>query len=352
MMVKRKILIIHILLVLTIGFSSSQESRPLIEVNSAVDTSRITIGDRITYTLSINHVDTMRVEKPGEGVNLGQFEIKEYKIYDPVQNEGRIEEKFEYVISVFDTGTFVIPPFPVAYFPTDSLSDYKLIEASAITIYVESVIQDEERQLRDVKPPIDIPFDYFVLFSVIGSILLIGTMAYLGYRLYRKRKETGYLLRPPEPPRPAHEVALKALDELIKKDLLSRGLTKEFYIEISEIIRRYIEGRFFIHALEETSNEILRELRNQDIEDEIRILAQEILELSDLVKFAKYKPEHDENDKVITISREFIEKTMVIYEVEESSQEEAEEAVQDSDDESAEIDKETTETQSKQGVSN
>ena len=57
----------------------AQDNRPLIEVNSSVDTSRITIGDRITYTLSIDHVDTMRVEKPGAGVNLGQFEIKDYK---------------------------------------------------------------------------------------------------------------------------------------------------------------------------------------------------------------------------------------------------------------------------------
>ena len=164
----RRSLSIHIIFLIFIGFCAAQENRPLIEVKSVVDTSHITIGDRITYTLSIDHVDTMRVEKPGEGVHLGQFEIKDYKIYDPVRQEGRILEKFEYVISVFDTGTFVIPPFPVAYFPNDSLGDYKLIEASAITIYVESVIQDEERQLRDIKPPIDIPYDYFLLLSVIS----------------------------------------------------------------------------------------------------------------------------------------------------------------------------------------
>jgi hypothetical protein len=328
------ILTLHIVIFTFLGLGVSQENRPLIEVNSAVDTSQITIGDRITYTLSINHVDTMRVEKPGEGVNLGQFEIKDYKIYDPVREEGRIEEKFEYVISVFDTGTFVIPPFPVAYFPTDSLGEYKLIEASSITIFVESVIQDEERQLRDVKPPIDIPFNYFVLFTVIASVILIGAMAYIGYRLYKKRKETGYLLRPPEPPQPAHEMALKALEELIKKDLISKGLIKEFYSEISEIIRRYIEGRFFIPALEETSGEILRELKNQDIDEDIQNRVQEILELSDLVKFAKYKPVDEENQKVITLSREFIEETMVVYEIEE---------VAESDPESQEDDKEPTE---------
>ena len=334
---------LHISILVIIGSSVAQELQPLIEVNSAVDTSRITIGDRITYTLSINHVDTMRVEKPGEGVNLGQFEIKDYKIYDPVREQGRVEEKFEYVISVFDTGTFVIPPFPVAYFPTDSLGDYKLIEANPITIFVESVIQDEERQLRDVSPPIDIPFDYFVLFTVLASVILIGTMVFFGYRLYKKRKETGYLIRPPEPPRPAHEIALEAIEALIKKDLIAEGLIKEFYIEISEIIRRYIEGRFFIPALEETSSEILRELKNQDIDEEIQIHAKEFLELSDLVKFAKYKPVDEENQKIISLSKEFIEATMVIYEIENTSY------ISENDEKSEqEIENETTEAQSTQ----
>ncbi|MCK4755291.1 MAG: hypothetical protein KAS58_08655, partial [Calditrichia bacterium] len=313
----RKIFSIHIGVLILIGLCGAQDSRPLIEVNSVVDTSHITIGDRITYTLSIDHVDTMRVEKPGEGVHLGQFEIKDYKIYDPVRQEGRILEKFEYVISVFDTGAFVIPPFPVAYFPNDSLGDYKLIEASAITIYVESVIQDEERQLRDVKPPIDIPYDYFLLFSVISSIILIGALVYLGYRLYLKRKETGYFIKAPEPPRPAHEVALESLEELLKKDLLSDGLIKEFYSDISEIIRRYIEGRYFIPALEETSREILIELNDQDISEEMLQKAKESLELSDLVKFAKYKPSDEENQNVVSWTREFVEGTMVVFTVEE-----------------------------------
>jgi len=310
----RILLNIHILILTLTGFCIAQDSRPLIEVNSAVDTSRITIGDRIKYTLSIDHVDTMRVEKPGEGVHLGQFEIKDYKIYDPVRQEGRILEKFEYVISVFDTGTFIIPPFPVAYFPTDSLGEYKLIEASPITIYVASVILDEERQLKDVKSPIDIPYDYILLFSVIFSIILVGVLVYLGYRLYIKRKETGYLIKPPEPPRPAHEIALAALDELLKKDLLSNGLIKEFFSEISDIIRRYIEGRYFIPALEETSREILKELEGQDISDEMQQTGKEILELSDLVKFAKYKPSGKENQNVVVGTREFIEGTMVVYE--------------------------------------
>jgi hypothetical protein len=175
------------------------------------------------------------------------------------------------------------------------------------------VIQDEERQLRDVKPPIDIPYDYFLLFSVISAIILTGLLVYIGYRFYVKRKETGYFIKPPEPPRPAHEVALDALEHLIQKNLLADGLVKAFYSEISEITRRYIEGRYFIPALEETSREILKELSGQDMSDDMLQKAREVLEISDIAKFAKYKPSDDENKNVIEWTREFIEGTMVIF---------------------------------------
>jgi len=290
------------------------DEKPLIEVTSAVDTSRITIGDRITYTITIDHVDTMRVERPGEGVNLGQFEIKDYKIHDPVHADGRIKQQFDYVISVFDTGAFVIPPFPVAYFPTDSLSDYRLIEASPVTIYVESVIQDEERQLREVKPPIDIPYNYLALLSLIAAVVLTAVLLFIGYRLYKKRKESGYLIRAPEPARPAHEIALSALDNLLAKNLLADGLTKQFYSELSELIRRYIEGRYYVRALEETSTEILAQMKDQELNEMSFTWLQNLLQLADLVKFAKYQPAEEENHESPQWARSFIDETKIIYE--------------------------------------
>ena len=293
---------------------NAQNLRPIIEVTSAVDTSRITIGDRITYTISIDHVDTMQVENPGAGVNLGQFEIKDYKIFDPVSEDGRVLEKFEYVISVFDTGTYVIPAFPVAYFPLDSLHKYKIIEASPITIHVESVLDAEDRELRDVKPPIDIPYNYFLLISIVISVLLIGMIGYIAYRLYKKRKESGYLIKPPAPQRPAHEIALEALDELEARNLVGQGEIKPFYIAVSEIFRHYVEGRYFIRALEETSTEILTDLKRQDLDAAIFLNARNLLELCDLVKFAKYIPEAKENESTIPAARSFVQATALIFE--------------------------------------
>jgi hypothetical protein len=290
-----------------------QDSKPLIEVNSAVDTSVITIGDRITYTITIDHIAGMRVEQPGAGVNLGQFEIKDYTIYDPEQQDNRIFLKYEYVISVFDTGSFTIPPFPIAYFPTDSISDYKIIEASPINIYVQSVINDEKRELRDIKPPLTIPYDYFSLFSIIAAVILLGVIVYLGYMFYKRKKEKGYLLRPPEPSKPAHEVALQALEALMAKELIEKGAIKQFYSELSEIVRRYIENRFFVPALEETSTEILVEMRRQDLNGNSYDKLQNLLRISDLVKFAKFRPEDKEHENATAWAKDFVLETQIQY---------------------------------------
>jgi hypothetical protein len=308
-----------IFLLVSYGYLYCQEAKPLIEVNSAIDTSIITIGDRITYSISIEHADTLRVAQPGEGVNLGQFEIKDYKFYDPLKKEGRIFKKYEYVISVFDTGKFTIPPFPIAYFPTDSMTNYKIIEASAINIYVKSVIQDDKRELRDIKQPLNIPYNYFFLISIIIIGLLLIVIGFLAYKIYKKRKEKGYLFKAPEPPRPAHEVAWESLEELLTKNLIEQGKIKEFYSELSEIIRRYIEGRYYLAALEETSAEILAEMKEQDIGQDLYNHLQELLELSDLVKFAKYLPTKEENTTAPENAGEFINQTKIEFKHEESA---------------------------------
>ena len=309
-------LIPAIILLLICSLLLAQTDQPLIEVNSAVDTSVITIGDRIKYTLTIRHKLGMRVEQPGPGVTLGQFEIKDYKIYEPVKQDNYRLLKYDYVISVFDTGTFTIPPFPVAYFPTDSLSGYKIIESNPIKILVRSVIHDDKRELRDIRPPIQIPYNYFFLFSMLAVVLLLAVAGYFGFLLYKRRKEKGYLFRAPAPPRPAHEVALEALEELLGRNLLAQGAYKQFYSEISEIVRRYIEGRYFIRALEETSYEILQDMKDQDLTNELYQILGKFLNLADLVKFAKYVPDQQENENVVVQARRFVMETEVILEPE------------------------------------
>jgi hypothetical protein len=291
----------------------SQTNQSLIEINSTVDTSRITIGDRIQYEIIIDYSDSLDIEHPGAGINLGQFEIKDYKIYEPEEKESRIIQKYEYTISVFDTGSFTIPQFPIAYFPKDSIQNYKIIEASAINIFVESILGEGEQELKDVKSPIYIPFDYFLLISIISIILLLGLGGFFGYRFYKIRKEKGYLIKQPKPAVPAHEVALGAYKLLEEKNLIEQGLIKQYFTECSEILRKYLEDRYFIIALEETTGEILRDMISQEINKAQLDNLKQILELSDFVKFAKYVPTKDENNTIMQNCIDFVEETKLVF---------------------------------------
>jgi len=289
----------------------------LIEVTGEVDKSVITIGDRITYSLKIKRDKNLRIEQPGPAANLGSFEIKDYEIHDPVEEDGNIVEQYDYVISVFDTGKFVIPPFPVAFFPSDTSHKYQIIQSEPIEITVESLLSAEDNEIKDIKPPLLIPVEYTRIILIGGGfLLLIGIGAFLFY-YYKKRKQ-GVPLFKREVIRPAHEIAFEALEELLRKPYLEDAKFKQFFTELSDILRHYLENRFFITAMEETTAELLESLQEIELQDGNWSNAKEILDLSDLVKFAKYEPQQQEIENTVELTRTLIKSTHLEFEAVES----------------------------------
>jgi hypothetical protein len=307
---------------LSIAFSLYGQN-DLIEVQSMVDTAEIYIGDQINYSLVIKHDKDLRIEQPGEGLHLGMFEIKEFDFSEPIEQDGFITQRYDFTISVFDTGSFTIPAFPIAYFP-DTTNQYKIIEAAPIDIYVNSLLSGEDApELKDIKPPIDFPFDFMFLYTIIALVAVLATVGYIAYRKWKSKKETGFLFSAPPKARPAHEVALGALKELYNSELLANEEYKLFFSKLSEIIRIYLEGRFFVSALEETTYEILHDIKSH-LDEKNFIQLTFILEQSDLVKFAKYIPDNKTIDKLKIETEQFIHDTKIILKEENTNLQEAE----------------------------
>jgi len=313
----RRLIFTVVLFITAIAYAGD---KGLIEVRAEVDTAVITIGDQIHYSIIIDRKKDLRVVRPGEGLNLGMFEIKQYNFPNPVEKDGRIIERFNFTISVYDTGHYAIPAFPLAYFPQDTSSKYQIIEAPAINIYVKSVLSGAEaRTLKDIKNPLEIPFNYKFWISVFIIVLLVLVAAYLVYYLLKKRKERGYIFTPPPPPPPAHQVALKGLQELFASNLLEEGAVKEFFSRLSDIIRVYLENRYYILALEQTTAEIMASVKSL-IEDEgLNLDLNKLLSLSDLVKFAKQFPQAAEIEHSKMTALNFVEETKLVYEAEEGN---------------------------------
>ena len=310
-----KNLLILSVVFLLLGSWKMLADEALIQVKAEVDKSVITIGDRLHYILTIEHDQNLFIQQPGPGANLGMFEIKDYTIHDPIQQQGMIVKKFDYEISVFDTGRFIIPPFPVAFAESDTSRDYQIIQSEPLEIFVKSVLTAEDREIKDIKPPQNIPVNYrkWLQFSIL-IILILALIGLLIYWFKFRKKGLGFFRK--ETIRPAHEVALEKLLELRDKwrEMLNRGEHKLLFTQLSEILRRYFENRYFIKALEETTSEISNSLEEVNIENVAKNSALSILEFSDLVKFAKYIPAEMEVENQFRELENFIHQTKLVFE--------------------------------------
>lgn len=319
--------VLWILFCVEIGFSQQGN----ISVESKVDRAKITIGDRITYSIIIIKDETVEVEFPEFGANLGSFEILDYNDPEPVKRDGKIELIKEYIISTFVTGEFEIPPATIR-FAMESDTTWQELSTESIKIVVESLQPSEEGDIRDIKPPLELERDYTRLIRVGVVVLVLLLIAILLYYFIKRRREGKSLIPMREkPPRPPHEIALEELDKLTKSDLLEKGEIKLFYIEISEIIRRYIEGRFYIIAIEMTTTELLQNMNEEEIDARITEMVAEFLHQCDFVKFAKYKPVDDENEKTVRLAYEIVNTTKIVIQEKPTSLEPDGESAQQQD---------------------
>jgi len=314
----RKTKILFITCITVIIYTVSLFAQGSISVESKVDRNTILIGDVFQYSVIVTHDDDVNLILPELAANLGMFEIRDYKEIEPQKTDGKIVSQTNYLLSTFDTGEFEIPELQIGY-STAADSTVKFIKTEPLKIMVQSLNPAEAGDIRDVKPPLVPPRDYrqYIKLAVI-IILIIAAVLFVIY--YIKRRKAGKALLPSrqKPPRPAHEVALEELEALAQSDFLPSGKIKEYYIRISDIIRQYIENRFFIYAPEMTTTQLLEKMELEKLDKNYIDMMREFLDSCDLVKFAKYIPEEKETNVLTQLAFDFVNQSkLVITEPEE-----------------------------------
>jgi hypothetical protein len=278
-------------------------------VRSTIDSTELLIGDQFHLDLWADIPSGSSVAWPQLKDTLTkQVEIVDASVLDTVRKEnGDYTVHQRLTLTCFDTGFILVPPLA---FVVDNDSSRTLLTDPELILVSEFEV-DMEQDIMDIKGPMDVPINWrkYVLYGLI-ALVVIGLLiaGFLYWKKHRKPKEAP--LARPLPTRPAHEIALEKLEELRLKKLWQNDRTKEYYIELSDIVREYIEFRFGIMALEQTTDETLRSLQISGVDTEQLRTLKGMLQLADLAKFAKYRPLADENDRSMDVAKAFVKGTV------------------------------------------
>ncbi|MGB1284486.1 MAG: BatD family protein [Polaribacter sp.] len=251
-------------------------------VKAEIDTTSIRIGEQFNLKISVNETQNVIIPK----LELKGLEIVDSTKVDTIKNS--LIRK--YILTGFDSGSFYIPQQQIfvknqAYF-TDSL----LVNVATIAVDTTKV---KKFPIKTIKSE-PYTFDDFKTYVYI----LLVALAIIGFWIYwfviRKRRQEEEL--PTYRTLAPYEEAMYKFNELDEKLLWQNNKVKEYYSELTEIVRGYIERELRVPALEKTTDEILETLtdfkNSESIETSKETIKKlkELLQEADLVKFAKSKP--------------------------------------------------------------
>ncbi|GBU08054.1 hypothetical protein AwDysgo_13850 [Bacteroidales bacterium] len=276
-------------------------------IRVSIDSSSILIGEQTRLHLEVVSDKGSVLQLPYlKDTIMAGIEIVETLKLDTVDlGNNRLMLKQYYLITSFDSALFLLPPFMVI----DALVS---IYSNVIGLKVSTLPVDVETQnFYDIKNVISPDFvwtDYLIyLYIFISLAILLG----LGFYLYSRYKNKKSLVpfKKRAPVLPPHILAIRELDHIKAQKLWQQGKQKEYHSLLTDALRKYIEDRFGVSALEMTTSEIVDALASSPEISSVKNDLKQILVLSDYVKFAKFNPLPDENDLSLRNAYLFVDST-------------------------------------------
>ncbi|MFN8274551.1 MAG: hypothetical protein U0X58_06675 [Flavobacteriaceae bacterium] len=291
------------LLILGILFCAVSLTAQQKQLSTSLDKTKNKIGAEFKLTLKTTVDTSARVVFP-EPKTLGALEvINSYKI-DTVAQGSRRELIKKYGLTQFDSGRYAVPSIKV-------LINNKPYYSDSLRVEVNNVQVDTLRQkMYDIKPIAAAPSDYSWIWKWLIALVVLVGLAWLVYRFVKNRQKKKIEEEVYKTP---IEKATILLNTLEQKQLWQKGEIKEYYSELTNIARNYIEEAIEIPAMESTTAELIEALQRASVKKKMTLTPetvenlQRVLQQADLVKFAKSKP----LDFEIAEDRKKIEKTIV-----------------------------------------
>lgn len=316
---------ISLLLFLVLLILPSEMKGQQIVASASVDSVAILIGDQTGLTLEVVQPQDAKVAFPVFSDTVcGGLEIVEMGKMDTVlSDESNVKVSQRYVVTAFEDSLYLVPALPFV-----SGQDTIWSDAVALKVIQPFEIDTASHMLADVKDIYKAPVYWWGIIRIVLLILLVVLLIVLGIWLYRRysKKELQEEVVKEEEKRPPYDVAVEQLDKIKAEKIWQQpARLKEYHTELTDVVRTYIEGVFDVASRELPSSEILHLMQPllKDKKEMVFVLKQ-ILELSDLVKFAKASPSTEENELSLRNAYSFIEGTRPAEQVEEAKNSENE----------------------------
>lgn len=287
-------------------------------VTTALDSTNVIMGSQLHMTVNVtmpqSDAQTARIlnlpeiqnQQEGYGIWYG-VQVVDIAPVDTVDEGNLRKYTMGYTLQAFEPGLLELPP--VMLLPRDGADTVKsdFLTLKVLPVEVDTIAMQ-------IMPPASVAAadmrwtDYIPLwiFWVLAAIAVLAG-AYVAYIKLRRHHEK--VIEEAAKPLPPYELAIGRLSQLRNSNIANMGHEKQFYTELTEILRQYLHGRFGINAMEMTSGQIIKALRSNP---ETRLPAErvnDVLRIADFVKFAKERPLAEDNNRAMMRATEFVETT-------------------------------------------
>jgi len=286
----------------TVGFAQERDGTG----GAKLSVRQIMVGDQARLFLEADHNPAKsKLVWPAIPDTFNSLEVVERGKIDTTKVGDLVTYKQRIVLTGFDSGVFKIPAFAFAIVPNNGDSAYA-VYSDSFDLLVNSVAVDTTQAFKPIKGIIYVTSTWrdYIWYIAGGAVLLIIAVVVTVLLLRRKKPEAP---KPTGPVESLQDHALRMLRELEAKQLWEKKQVKEYYVELTDIVRNYMEQRYNIQVLEATTDEILSTAQTHP---ELYLhypALSVILQTADLAKFAKAQPLPHEHMDAMVKAREFVE---------------------------------------------
>jgi hypothetical protein len=290
-------------MVLVCGLLTTASARDPASITAAVDSSFVTLGDPVLFSLTMRYQSDQRPDlvSPPTIVDVDVVVTPLAPIGPGGDVDGFFEQVLSWELRFFELGDHQIPPVKVTLVSDSGAT--QTLQSAAVAVHVVSVraVTDAEL-LEDIKPPVAIPGGVPLWIAVVaGALALIIALALVRWVLNRRQRSHEIAVRPQKPT--DYVVEFK---KIARMGLVERKAFLVYYTLLSETLRRFLEDKVGIEAMERTTEEVVNALRHLSVDPINSRRIEDFLALADLVKFACVEPVVDQALRAPLLGEEIV----------------------------------------------